>query len=88
MSEVLFRTEKLSKDYVSGHRTVRALEKVDLEVKGGQFVAIVGHSGSGKTTLLNILARLDKGTSGKALFDGVDVQRLGPGNSTKFEETR
>ena len=46
MSEVLFKTEKLSKSYVSGHRTVNALEEVDLVIRRGEFVAITGHSGS------------------------------------------
>ncbi|MDA4114920.1 MAG: ABC transporter ATP-binding protein [Thaumarchaeota archaeon] len=77
MSEVLFKTEKLSKSYVSGRRTVNALEEIDLVIRRGEFVAITGHSGSGKTTLLNILACLDRGSSGKVLFDGVDVQKLG-----------
>lgn len=76
MSEVLFKTEQLSKTYVVRNKTVRSLEEIDLEVRLGEFVAVTGHSGSGKTTLLNILACLDKGSSGKVLFDGVDVQGM------------
>ena len=76
MSEVVLKTENLSKNYTMGKREIKALSDVNLEVKKGEFVAIMGPSGSGKTTLLNVLGCLDKPTSGKVILDGVDVAKL------------
>jgi putative ABC transport system ATP-binding protein len=59
-----------------GKREVKALSDVNLEVKKGEFIAIMGPSGSGKTTLLNVLGCLDKPTSGKVILDEVDVEKL------------
>ena len=59
-----------------GKRNVPALSNLNLEVKKGEFVAIMGPSGSGKTTLLNVLGCIDKPTSGKVLLDSVDVASL------------
>ncbi|HYG72327.1 MAG TPA: ABC transporter ATP-binding protein, partial [Actinomycetota bacterium] len=56
---------------------VIALRDVDLEVRRGEWLAIVGASGSGKTTLLNIVGCLDRPTAGRYRFDGVDVADLG-----------
>ena len=64
----LFRTEHLSKLYPDGQ--VHALENVDINVRRGEYVAIMGPSGSGKSTLLNLLGALDAPTSGEVYFDG------------------
>ncbi len=56
-----------------GGQSVQALSSVNFAVSPGEYVAIMGESGSGKTTLLNILAALDKPTSGKVLLDGRDI---------------
>ncbi len=63
-------TAELCRYYVRGPQVVRALEKVDLTISRGEFVAVVGSSGSGKSTLLNLLAGLDTPTSGVISFDG------------------
>jgi len=75
-SEVLLKTDKLTKSYTMGKRDVRALSNLSFQVNKGEFVAIMGPSGSGKTTLLNILGCIDKPTSGQILLDGVDVAGL------------
>jgi putative ABC transport system ATP-binding protein len=75
-SEVLLKTEKLTKAYTLGKRNIRALSNLNIEVNRGEFVAIMGPSGSGKTTLLNILGCIDKPTSGQILLDGVDIAGL------------
>ena len=76
MSETVLKIENLSKTYSLGKRNVEALSNLSLEVKKGEFVAIMGPSGSGKTTLLNVLGCIDKPTAGKVLLDNVDVGSL------------
>ena len=76
MSETVLKLEKLSKTYTLGKRKVPALSSVNMQVKKGEFVAIMGPSGSGKTTLLNVLGCLDKPTGGTVLLDGVDVAKM------------
>ena len=76
MSETILKTENLSKTYTMGKREIHALSDLNLQVKKGEFVAIMGPSGSGKTTLLNVLGCLDKPTSGKMILDQVDVAKL------------
>lgn len=67
---------KLHKTYHVGDETINALNGIDLSVKEGEFLAIMGTSGSGKSTLLNILGCLDLPTSGDYLLDGVNVKSL------------
>jgi len=76
MSEVVLRTENVSKTFTMGKRKVQALSNLNLQVNKGEFIAIMGPSGSGKTTLLNVLGCLDKPTDGKVVLDGVDVAKL------------
>ncbi len=73
MSEVVLKVENMYKTYGLGKRNVNALRSLNLEVKKGEFVAIMGPSGSGKTTLLNVLGCIDKPTSGTVLLDNVNV---------------
>jgi putative ABC transport system ATP-binding protein len=67
----LIVAEDVSRRYVDGN--VLALDDVSLAVDRGEYVAIVGPSGSGKSTLLNVLGGLDQPTSGRVLFDGVEI---------------
>jgi putative ABC transport system ATP-binding protein len=67
---------RMSKVYGEGETAVHALREVDLVVRRGEYVAVVGHSGSGKSTLLNIVGCLDAPTSGRYLLDGLDVADL------------
>lgn len=59
-----------------GGNKVEALKSVSFDVEQGEYVAIMGESGSGKTTLLNILAALDKPTSGSVVLDGKDLSQI------------
>jgi putative ABC transport system ATP-binding protein len=59
-----------------GSQTIQALSSVSFAVDSGEYVAIMGESGSGKTTLLNIIAAIDKPTSGEVLLDGILVTSL------------
>jgi putative ABC transport system ATP-binding protein len=73
---VLIRTVGLTKTYPMGTTLVRALNGVDLEIAGGEFVAITGASGSGKSTMMHLLGCLDRPTSGKFFLQDRDVSRL------------
>lgn len=75
MMEVL-RTKDLCKSYGSGEIKVEALKNINISVKQGEFVAIVGASGSGKSTLLHLLGGIDKPTSGSVIVDGSDIYTL------------
>lgn len=68
--------KQLTKIYQNGPIQVKALKEVDLTVKEGEFVAIMGASGSGKSTMMNIIGCLDRCTDGKYRLDGIDVAEL------------
>jgi putative ABC transport system ATP-binding protein len=72
-AEPIVQLVGVRRDYPGG---VQALRDVDLEVRQGALVAIVGPSGSGKSTLLNVMGTLDRPTSGRVVIDGVDVTAL------------
>ncbi|PCI47146.1 MAG: ABC transporter [Alphaproteobacteria bacterium] len=65
---ITFRTESLTKDYVTGETVVQALRGVSLEIPKGELVVLLGPSGSGKSTFLNIIGGLDNPTSGEVYF--------------------
>jgi putative ABC transport system ATP-binding protein len=64
------------KEYVMGKQTLQALKGVDLEIKRGEYISIMGPSGSGKSTLFNMIGGLDKPTRGKVYIDEVDISGL------------
>lgn len=74
----LLETKNIRKVYATrfGGNQVQALTDVSFTVEEGEYVAIMGESGSGKTTLLNILAALDRPTSGTVLLDGKDISAI------------
>lgn len=75
----LLEVNNLKKVYTTrfGGAHVQALSNVSFSVEKGEYVAIMGESGSGKTTLLNILASLDKPTSGEVLLNGRSLSAIG-----------
>ncbi len=82
--EFILKSEKVYKSYRMGATEVKVLKGVNLDVKKGEFVAIVGTSGSGKSTLLHILGGLDRPDKGLVRFEGRDVGRFSAGELNKF----
>ncbi|MEA4892051.1 MAG: ABC transporter ATP-binding protein [Peptococcaceae bacterium] len=72
----MLEMEHISKMYQMGDNTLYALKDISLQVKEGEFVAIIGPSGSGKSTLMNMIGCLDVPTAGRYLLEGKDVSRL------------
>lgn len=72
----ILETHQLKKHYGMEPNQVRALDGIDLKIKSGEFVAIVGTSGSGKSTLLHMLGGLDRPSGGKVFVDGKDIFEL------------
>ncbi len=71
----MIKTEKLTKVFRTDEVETTALNNIDLEIKEGEFTAIMGPSGCGKSTMLNILGLLDNPTGGKYFFNGTEVSR-------------
>jgi len=81
---VLVTAHNLTKDYIAGEITVKAIRGVDFSIEPGSFVSFVGPSGSGKSTLLNMIGCLDPPTSGALTVSGQDVTRLNSKQSAIF----
>src|SRR6188768_3526370 len=74
--EIVIDIENITKDYVMGEETVRALRGVTLQIRRNEYLAIMGPSGSGKSTLMNMLGCLDTPTSGRYEFNGKNVAEM------------
>jgi len=79
VTQALIRIYDLGKAYQRGEQRLAVLEGVNLEVQAGEFVALMGPSGSGKSTLLNLIAGIDKPSSGRIEIGGVDIATLSEG---------
>ena len=75
-NEVVIHTAGLSKYYILGAETVRAVRRVDMVVRRGEFLAIMGPSGSGKSTFMNLIGCLDTPTDGSYWLNGREVSEL------------
>jgi putative ABC transport system ATP-binding protein len=74
--DTLIRVQELYKSYQRDSLEIPVLRNINLEIEQGEFIAFMGPSGSGKTTLLNLIAGIDKPTSGRILIGGTDVAEL------------
>src|SRR6516164_3652166 len=68
--------ESVSRHYVMGESVIRAVQEVSLSVPSGEFLALLGSSGSGKSTLLNLIAGLDRPSSGAVIAHGQDLSKM------------
>lgn len=82
----MIKTEKLKKAFRTEDIETLALNEVDLEVKNGEFIAIMGPSGCGKSTLLNIIGLLDNPSNGSYYFDGINVAKYRESQRTNLRK--
>ena len=75
-SNIILKTEELCKYYGAEDNLVKAVDHINLQIRQGEFITIVGKSGSGKSTLLHMLGALDNPTSGKVFLDGQNIASL------------
>jgi putative ABC transport system ATP-binding protein len=87
-SEAVLRAEDVRKSYILDELVVDALRGVDLEVRRGEMLAIMGPSGSGKSTLMHIVGLLDHPTTGRVTIDGVDVSGMKPNELAQVRNKR
>lgn len=84
MADAVFRAKGLTKTYQTGDVVVQALRSVDLEIRAGEIVVLLGPSGSGKSTLLNIMGGLDRPTSGELYFKERELSALPDAELTRY----
>jgi putative ABC transport system ATP-binding protein len=83
-TEVVAHLEGVHRHYQMGTETVRALDGIDLDIRKGNYLAIMGRSGSGKSTMLNILGLLDRPTEGEYTLEGSTVSTLSDPDLSKL----
>jgi len=83
VSDIIIQIRNLSKIYGDGVE-IKALDAIDLDIKRGEFIAIVGPSGSGKSTLLHQIGILDTPTSGTILLKGIDITKMSDKQRSKM----
>ena len=86
MSDTIISARELRKTYHVGDVDVHALRGVDLEVRRGEFLSIVGHSGSGKSTLFNVIGGLTPPTAGHIMIDGKDLRQMSETDRTDLRK--
>lgn len=86
--DVILETKDLCKYYGEGENLVRAVDHVDIQIRQGEFVTIVGKSGSGKSTLLHMLGALDRPTSGQVWLAGRNLADFSDDNMARIRRRR
>jgi len=84
MNDPMIQCRGISKSYRKGSTVVTPLEKLDLDVPRGEFLALMGPSGSGKTTLLNLLSGIDSPSEGSLVIAGTELATLSRRGLTKW----
>ena len=86
--DIIAKLINVCRNYGEGETMVRALDKVNLEIKRGEFIAVTGASGSGKSTLLNVMGGLDTPTDGVVMIDGMELGKLDDEKLTVFRREK
>src|SRR5499427_1485928 len=81
---VAIRSENLCRHYRMGENVIRAVDGVSLEVQSGEFLALLGSSGSGKSSMLNLIAGLDRPTSGSVIVQDRDLAKMSREELAKY----
>jgi putative ABC transport system ATP-binding protein len=84
MTELVVEAHDVHRDYQMGTETIHAVDGVSLEIRAGEYVAIVGPSGCGKSTLLNLLGAIDRPRSGTVAIQGRRIDAMSDGEATRF----
>jgi putative ABC transport system ATP-binding protein len=87
-TEPVVETVGLIRDFQMGPSTVRAVDRVDLQVMRGELLAVRGRSGSGKTTLLSLIGGLDRPTDGQVMLDGRSIGDMAPADLVELRRRR
>ena len=87
MSENLIEVSGVGKTYTRGKMEVPVLDNLNLDIKRGDFLALMGPSGSGKTTLLNLIGGLDKPTTGSVTIDGLRIDQMSESQLAKWRSS-
>ena len=85
---IILKTEDLCKYYGAGDNLVKAVDYINLQIRQGEFISIVGKSGSGKSTLLHMLGALDNPTAGKVWIDGENIASFREDELSKIRRRR
>lgn len=85
---IVIETRNLNKKFLNGRDETRVLKDINLQVKKGEFLSIMGPSGSGKSTLLYLLGGLDNPTDGTVELNGVDISKLKHREISKLRRTK
>ncbi len=88
MANIVIRAQDVAKDLPLGSHTIHALRGVDMEIRAGEMVGIIGPSGSGKSTLLGLIGGLDTPTRGTIEIDGVNITRMNEDQLTEIRNEK
>ncbi len=88
INDIVVETKELTKYYHSNSNKVIGVNNINISIKRGEFVSIVGPSGSGKSTLLNLLGALTRPTKGKVLIDNIDIFKLDDNKLSKIRNKK
>lgn len=86
MGNVIYKLKKVKKVYYSGDIKTNALDNINLDIKKGEVVVILGPSGSGKSTMLNVLSGIDIPTNGEILFENKNIENLNDEELTEYRK--
>ena len=84
----IVKLEDISKEFKMGSSVIKALDNIDLEIKRGEFLSIIGTSGSGKSTLLNLIGGLLKPTNGKIIVDNFDISAYSDNEMANYRKKK